>query len=85
MTLIATQFDRSGIVLASDSNLTFDSKVEHEGRKNFELPHVRAALSICGTYAVGDLPMDEWMPRFIAREETFEKKTIERFADISEF
>jgi hypothetical protein len=68
ITLIATQFDRNGIVLASDSNLTSANRVEREGRKNFDLQHLRAGLSVSGCYAVDKVPMDEWMPQFIARE-----------------
>jgi hypothetical protein len=81
MTLIVAQLDRNGIVLASDSNLTSSNRVEREGRKAFELPHLRAGLSVSGCYAVDNVPMDEWIPRFIAREETYARKTIAGFAD----
>ena len=81
MTLIATMFDRNGIVLATDSNLTSNDKVTREARKNFELPHLRGGLSIAGAYSVEGVPMDDWMPEFIARPGTYEKTTLVAFAD----
>jgi hypothetical protein len=82
MTLIATSLDRNGIVLASDSNITSaNNRIGREGRKTFELPHLRAGLSVAGCYTVGETPMDEWMPRFIAREETYETKSLAGFVD----
>ena len=82
MTLMAASLDRNGVVLATDSNLTSAGKrIEREGRKSFELPHLRAGLSVSGCYTIDSTPMDEWMPRFIAREETYEQRTLAGFAD----
>jgi len=81
MTLIATLLDRNGIVLATDSNLTANDRITRQARKNFELPHLRGGLSFAGHFSVGGTPLDEWMPRFIARPETYEHGTLGSFAD----
>jgi hypothetical protein len=81
MTLILTLFDRNGIVLATDSNVSSGGRVIRQARKNFELPHLRAGLSVAGCYTVDGMPMDEWMPQFIARPETYHPPTLQNLAD----
>jgi hypothetical protein len=66
MTLIATHLSRNGIVLASDSNLTGPTGFAGEAPKTFALPHIRAGLSVSGSYSVNGVRMDSWMPNFIA-------------------
>jgi hypothetical protein len=66
MTLIATHLSRNGIVLASDSNLTGPAGFAGEAPKTFALPHLRAGLSVSGSYSVNGVRMDRWMPNFIA-------------------
>jgi hypothetical protein len=80
MTLIASHIDRNGIVLATDSNLT-DAADQFAGvsRKNFELPHLGGGLSVAGCWSVGNTPMNEWMPRFIARSETYSGGSFDGF------
>ena len=81
MTLIATQVSQYGIVLATDSNLTDSAyRFARQSRKNFELPHQRGGLSVAGCWSVDGVPMDEWMPRFIARPETFAGGSLAAFA-----
>jgi hypothetical protein len=80
MTLIVSHLDRNGIVLATDSNLTDDEdRFARVSRKNFELPHLRGGLSIAGCWSVNGNAMDEWMPRFIVRPETYEGRTLAGF------
>ena len=71
MTLIATHLCRSGIVLASDSNLTKKTPLgaapAGEGQKTFALAHLRAGLSVAGAFSVKGERMDNWMHRFIAK------------------
>lgn len=81
MTLIATQLSHYGIVLATDSNLTDSAyRFARQSRKNFELPHLRGGLSVAGCWSVNGIAMDEWMPRFIARPETFAGGSLAAFA-----
>jgi hypothetical protein len=80
MTLIASHFDRNGIVLATDSNLTNDDgQFARTSRKNFELPHLRGGLGVTGFWSVNGYPMDNWMPRFIARPETYKDGSLSQF------
>jgi hypothetical protein len=80
MTLIVSHFDRNGIVLATDSNLTAGAtRFAGVSRKNFELPHLRGGLSVAGCWNVGGIPMNEWMPRFIARPATYASGSLDRF------
>lgn len=83
MTLIAAQLNRHGIVLATDSNLTDTATdaVAGQARKNFELPHLRGGMSVAGGWNVGGLTMDVWMPRFIARPETYKSGTLREFSE----
>jgi hypothetical protein len=87
MTLIAAQLSRDGIVLATDSNLTESNlttgidRFAGQVRKNFELPHLRGGLSVAGCWSVNGVPMDEWMPRFIARPETFASQSLADFTE----
>jgi hypothetical protein len=81
MTLIAALLDRNGIVLATDSTVTSNDLVTRQARKNFELPHLRGGLSFAGCYCVDGVPLDEWMPRFIARPETYKDGTLSGFAE----
>jgi hypothetical protein len=66
MTLIVTHLSRTGIVMASDSNLTGPAGFVGEAPKTFPLPHIRGGLSISGSYSVNGVRMDRWIPNFIA-------------------
>src|SRR4051794_10575925 len=82
MTLIASNIDRNGIVMATDSNLT-DENDNFAGiaRKNFELPRLRGGLNVAGCWSAAGVPMDEWMPRLIARPESHRDGTLAGFAE----
>jgi hypothetical protein len=67
MSLILTHIDRRGIVHAADSNLTTGSGgAAGTGTKVFDLPYLRAGLSLAGSYSVNGVAMDKWMPLVIA-------------------
>ena len=78
MTLILTQISKFGIIHASDTNVTFSNfdpktktykfaKVE-ELQKLFQIPYLNAALTVAGSYSVGNNRMQEWMNAFIQNQ-----------------
>lgn len=67
MTLIYTQAHKYGIILAADSNLTSDTgSSAGVADKGFTVPYLNAGLCVAGSYSFGGVPMDHWMPAFIA-------------------
>ena len=80
MTLIVTSISNLGIIQASDSNLTGTGGTT-AGPKVFPLGFTPAALSLAGTYSVGGVPMDAWMPQCIADYGVMPGATLEGFAD----
>ncbi|MDO8731931.1 MAG: hypothetical protein Q7L55_05075 [Actinomycetota bacterium] len=68
MTLIVSAISDFGVVQASDSNIVQSLPVAAttDGEKVFGLPFAPAAIAVAGTYRVGILRMDEWMPSAIA-------------------
>lgn len=81
MTLIVTSISNLGIIQASDSNLTVGGGGTMAGPKVFSLGFTPAALSLAGTYSVGGVPMDVWMPQCIADYGAMPGATLEGFAD----
>jgi hypothetical protein len=71
MSIIANHVTKYGIVCASDSNVTINRHEVRKAPKIFELKHLTGALSVAGSYGVGDTPMDEWMRVFLLRRETW--------------
>ncbi len=71
MTLILTYINKSGIIHASDTNITYRSRISgqktgvEQHSKLFKIDHLDAALTIAGSYTVGGQSMDKWMPLFI--------------------
>jgi hypothetical protein len=80
MTLIAAHINEYGIVMASDSNVTSIRGVR-EARKVFEVPKFNAVLSVAGSFHVNEIPMDEWIPDFIVRRETWECRSLTEVAE----
>jgi len=70
MSIIVTQINKFGIVFGSDSNITSDEKVEFSGKKIFEIPSLKSAMCIAGTYEVGNKRLDSWLPEFIDNEKS---------------
>jgi hypothetical protein len=82
MSLILTHIDRHGIVHAADSNLTTDSgEAAGTGTKVFDLPYLRAGLSLAGSYSVNGVAMDKWMPQVIADYEHSASPSLPGFSD----
>lgn len=66
MSLILTHIGCYGVVHAADSNLTAAGAAAGTGDKVFEVPALRAGLSLAGSYTVSGERMDTWMPRAIS-------------------
>ncbi len=67
MSLILTHISKLGIVHAADSNLTTSSgSAAGVGKKVFEVSYLKAGLCLAGSYSVGGVRMDTWMPQAIA-------------------
>lgn len=81
VTLIATAISPLGIVQASDSNITADEKLSREARKVFRIPSVDGALALMGTYRVGGVAMDAWMPATIDAYGRTSRPTLAGFAE----
>ncbi len=83
VTLIVTQISRFGIIHASDSNLTaVTGHPAGEAPKTFAVPHLNAALTVAGSYAVGTRQMDDWMRGFIANEGARGNRSLSAFAGL---
>lgn len=86
MTLIITHISKHGIIHACDTNVTYSDRdtrkvtdvKEHD--KIFALPHLNAALTIAGSFSVGNVLMDKWMPVFIGTQSAKNVQTLEQFA-----
>jgi len=67
MSIIVTQVNKFGIIFGSDSNITNteEGEVHCAGKKIFEIPKLKAAMCIAGTYTVGGEMLDIWLPKFI--------------------
>ena len=82
MTLILTHIDKHGIVHAADSNLTDSSGGPADiGRKVFDLPSLRAGVSVAGSYSVSGITMDMWMPGMITNYGLSPSPSLSGFAD----
>jgi hypothetical protein len=81
MSLIVTHISSYGIIHATDSNLTSaDGSFAGEERKLFPVPFLNAALTVAGSYNVGDQPMNVWMDRFIQMRQHTKSLSLEAFA-----
>lgn len=81
MSIIITYLSSFGIIHASDSNLTAFDEAAGPGKKTFEVPHLKAGLTIAGSYAVGDKPMNTWMSEFINKESEIKNQTLAEFSE----
>jgi len=82
MTLIITHINRYGIIHASDSNLTgSDGKDAGKGQKTFPIPHLKAGLTVAGSYGVGRVSMDKWMNDFIQNQQKNQNQSLENFSN----
>ncbi len=82
VTLISTVISNSGIVQASDSNLTGGGgTAAGTGPKVFRLDFAPAALALAGVYSVGGDRMDTWMPQCISSYHATASPTLPGFAD----
>jgi hypothetical protein len=81
MTLIITHINRHGIVHASDSNLTGkNNQNAGVGKKTFDIPFLKAGLTVAGSYGVGTTTMHIWMDDFIKRQESLANITLNQFS-----
>jgi len=78
MTLILTQINKHGIVFATDSNITIGNKGTESGQKIFEIPNLKAALCIAGSYLVNKEDMSKWMSNHIKKDRS---KTLKQFTE----
>lgn len=81
MTLIITYINRHGIVHASDSNLTGkNNQNAGAGKKTFDIPFLKAGLTVAGSYGVGTTTMDIWMDNFIKGQESITNISLAQFS-----
>ena len=81
MSLIITQISKYGIIHATDGNLTSsDGSPAGQERKLFPLQFLNAALTVAGSFGVGDLAMREWMERFIQAQRQASCDSLSAFA-----
>jgi len=80
MTLIYTVISNLGIVQASDSNLTGDGGTVDLGPKLFQVGIGNAVLALAGTYSVGGVSMDAWIPATVTAFADKGDQTLAGFA-----
>ena len=81
MTLILTQINKYGIIHASDSKLTAnDGTQAGQAKKTFALDFLMSGLTLAGTYSVGGVETDKWMPAFIQDQENKKVSSLMDFA-----
>ena len=82
MTLISTVIANSGIIQASDSNLTSKGGAAAGSvKKVFRIDFAPAALALAGGRSVGGEAMSRWMPQCITSYQALGSTTLPGFAD----
>jgi hypothetical protein len=78
MTLIATNINKYGIIVTSDSNLSNDAGNSGFGQKVFPIHHLNSALAYSGSYSINGQDLNKWMNDFIDGS-FFIHRSIEEF------